>query len=260
MSNVVPFTFDNHLVRAISADGAPMLHARDSALVLGYANPAEAYQTHCKHLKRFSYRELLELGFPAPNPRGEYFIPESDVYRLVMRSKLEDAERFQDWVMEEVLPSIREKGTYTAPKAKASRRSAGAITQAKVALLLHREMVSIGVEPNLSLATVMQAVEDEIGFPTERMRRALTVEPANIASLNQTQLGERVGLSSREIGKRLRDNGLMTTNDRGDRLLTDSGKSYGSMVPFTKNGHSSYEPRWFESVLSVIAPAPQEAS
>lgn len=39
-------------------------------------------------------------------------IPESDVYRLVMRSNLPDAERFQDWVVEEVLPSIRKTGGY----------------------------------------------------------------------------------------------------------------------------------------------------
>lgn len=39
-------------------------------------------------------------------------IPESDVYRLVMRSNLPDAERFQDWVVEEVLPSIRRAGSY----------------------------------------------------------------------------------------------------------------------------------------------------
>lgn len=39
-------------------------------------------------------------------------IPESDVYRLVMRSNLPDAERFQDWVVEEVLPSIRKAGGY----------------------------------------------------------------------------------------------------------------------------------------------------
>ena len=40
------------------------------------------------------------------------FIPEADVYRLVMRSKLPEAEKFQDWVCEEVLPSIRQHGTY----------------------------------------------------------------------------------------------------------------------------------------------------
>ncbi len=45
-------------------------------------------------------------------PRGEYIIPESDLYRLIMRSNMAEAERFQDWVVEEVLPQIRRTGSY----------------------------------------------------------------------------------------------------------------------------------------------------
>ena len=39
-------------------------------------------------------------------------IPESDVYRLIMRSGLDAAERFQDWVTNDVLPTIRKTGRY----------------------------------------------------------------------------------------------------------------------------------------------------
>ena len=46
------------------------------------------------------------------SPRGINIIPESDVYRLVMRSKLPAAEQFQTWVCEDVLPSIRKTGGY----------------------------------------------------------------------------------------------------------------------------------------------------
>jgi anti-repressor protein len=42
------------------------------------------------------------------------FIPESDIYRLIIKSKLPSAERFEMWVMEEVLPSIRRTGGYIA--------------------------------------------------------------------------------------------------------------------------------------------------
>ena len=45
------------------------------------------------------------------------FIKESDVYRLIMKSKLPSAEKFEQWVCEEVLPSIRKHGAYiTMPK------------------------------------------------------------------------------------------------------------------------------------------------
>ena len=44
------------------------------------------------------------------------FIPESDLYRLIMRSQLPNAEKFSDWVCEEVLPSIRQTGSYSIEK------------------------------------------------------------------------------------------------------------------------------------------------
>ena len=43
------------------------------------------------------------------------YIPEKDVYRLIMRSNLPNAEQFQDWVCDEVLPSIRKHGGYLTP-------------------------------------------------------------------------------------------------------------------------------------------------
>ena len=48
------------------------------------------------------------------------FIPEGDVYRLIVRSKLPAAERFERWVFEEVLPSIRQNGGYIAGQAEMS--------------------------------------------------------------------------------------------------------------------------------------------
>lgn len=44
------------------------------------------------------------------------YVNESDVYRLIMHSKLPNIERFQDWVCEEVLPSIRKHGAYMTPE------------------------------------------------------------------------------------------------------------------------------------------------
>lgn len=46
------------------------------------------------------------------NNAGENFLTESGVYKLIFKSRKEEAERFQDWVTDEVLPSIRQKGIY----------------------------------------------------------------------------------------------------------------------------------------------------
>ena len=57
------------------------------------------------------------------SPRGVYIIPESDLYRLIIKSKLPGAEKFERWVMEEVLPTIRKTGRFDvkAPKTDKAR-------------------------------------------------------------------------------------------------------------------------------------------
>lgn len=91
-------------IRSEMIDGFPYLCAKDVAAALGFGNTRQAIATHCKRT----------VTSPTLNYRGNYFImlPESDVYRLVMRSNLPSALDFQDWVFEEVLPSLRQDGQY----------------------------------------------------------------------------------------------------------------------------------------------------
>ena len=100
-------------VRVADINGKPMFAASDVAKALGYARPADAVTAHCKG--------VAILPTPSANQFGTVvmqdmkYIPESDVYRLVMRSKLPQAEQFQDWVCDDVLPSIRKHGAYATP-------------------------------------------------------------------------------------------------------------------------------------------------
>lgn len=85
----------------------PMFCAKDVATALGYADTADAIQRHCKSGKKVFYPHANGIGGV-----NMVFITEKDVYRLIMRSNLPDAEKFQDWVCDEVLPSIRKHGGY----------------------------------------------------------------------------------------------------------------------------------------------------
>lgn len=92
-------------VRTVEVDNKPYFVANDIARALGYKRPADAVTSHCKgSVKR---RYLTEGG-------GQELkvIPEGDVYRLITHSKLSSAERFEKWVFDEVLPSIRKNGGY----------------------------------------------------------------------------------------------------------------------------------------------------
>ena len=91
-------------VRIVMQDEQPWFVAKDVAEILGYKNSSEAVRDNCKYVEILKSSSELLLDIPA---RGLQVIPESDLYRLIMRSQLESAEKFQDWVVEEVLPSIR---------------------------------------------------------------------------------------------------------------------------------------------------------
>lgn len=102
-------------VRIIMSDeNKPMFLANDVARSLGYAKPANAISTHCKGVTVLVTPVQNQYGTPVM--QDVKYIPESDVYRLVMRSKLPQAEQFQDWVCDEVLPTIRKTGGYMSAK------------------------------------------------------------------------------------------------------------------------------------------------
>lgn len=101
------FNFENNPVRTTQdKHGNPLFCAKDIATILGYANPAKAVTDHCKG---FPIWKPLESAGGIQQAR---FITEGDMYRLIASSKLPTAERFESWIYDEVLPSIRKTGGY----------------------------------------------------------------------------------------------------------------------------------------------------
>ena len=104
-------------VRIIDIDGKPHAGATDVARALGYTNPHDAILRHCKGVvKREGVSQTTnQHGVTTEQTVEMNFIPEGDVYRLIVRSQLPSAEKFERWVFEEVLPSIRKHGAYMTP-------------------------------------------------------------------------------------------------------------------------------------------------
>lgn len=94
-------------VEIITIDGKEHFGATQVAKVLGYSNPQKAIRDHCKEKGR-TIRSVLTNG----GQQEMRFIDEGNLYRLITKSKLPNAEQFESWVFDEVLPSIRKHGTY----------------------------------------------------------------------------------------------------------------------------------------------------
>lgn len=94
-------------VRVIMENGHPLLCGPDVAKALGYANPRDALTKHCKGVVK---RDTLTKG----GNQAISYITEGDLYRLIAHSNLPSAERFESWIFDEVLPSVRKTGGYVA--------------------------------------------------------------------------------------------------------------------------------------------------
>lgn len=100
-------------IRTIMIDGKLYFVGKDVALALGYKNTKDALSKHVKE----KYKEKCEVAFHdltsrARKTQNMTVIDESGLYCLVLASKLPSAEKFQDWVVEEILPTIRKTGSY----------------------------------------------------------------------------------------------------------------------------------------------------
>lgn len=92
-------------VRTVEVEGKPFFCGSDVAKALGYTNPNKAINDHCRAITKWSTPISGKM-------QDINYIPEGDLYRLIASSKLPTAEKFERWVFDEVLPSIRKHGLY----------------------------------------------------------------------------------------------------------------------------------------------------
>jgi len=112
VSNVIPFDFRGHSVRAVTIDGEPWFVASDVCRVLEVVNTTQAMQALDD-----DERSMFNIG----RQGDANIVNESGLYTLILRSR--DAVKkgskphaFRKWVTSEVLPAIRKQGHYEDSK------------------------------------------------------------------------------------------------------------------------------------------------
>jgi prophage antirepressor-like protein len=122
-------------IRTVEIDGKPYFVANDVAKALGYVETAKAVRTHCKGVS--------EMDIPTNGGiQRMKIIPEGDIYRLIIRSQLPAAEKFEKWVFDDVIPTIRQTGGYHLPQtyAQALRALADQAEEMERLALENKEM------------------------------------------------------------------------------------------------------------------------
>lgn len=193
-------------------NGKVLFKGNDVARALGYSDAPQAVRMHCKG--------VVVLTTPSENQYGTVvmlptkYIPEADVYRLVMRSKLPEAEKFQDWVCEEVLPSIRKHGGYLTDAALQRVVTepdfliglANAIKEERK----NRLEVEAKYEEQKQLIGKQQEQIEELGKRTSYVDLVLQCK----GLLDITQIAQDYGMSGRKMNAILHEKGIQYKDNK----------------------------------------------
>lgn len=162
-------------------DGKEYFPASACAKILGYSNPRDAIARHCKGVVKrdgVSY-STNQHGVTSYQTTSINYIPEGDLYRLIVSSRLPAAERFERWVFDEVLPAIRRNGSYapdmTAVIAQAVKQAVSETVKVMAPLLVsppkprqrvRRRITSLieQLEPSLRMEMEEMLLDSRYGY------------------------------------------------------------------------------------------------
>ncbi|WP_239760877.1 ORF6C domain-containing protein [Mammaliicoccus sp. N-M51] len=95
-------------LEVLTIEGKQWFPAIKVAEILGYSNPRDAINRHTKLRGVVNHDVIDSLG----RNQNKKFIDEGNLYRLITKSKLPQAEQFEEWVFDDVLPTLRKTGSY----------------------------------------------------------------------------------------------------------------------------------------------------
>lgn len=252
MSDLIPFQFESTSIRVVADDnGEPLFVGKDICDALGYANDSDAMKRHCKGVVK---RYPLQTAGGMQEVR---VLAEPDVMRLMVNSTLPAAESFERLVFEDILPTIRKTGSYTAP---AATPPAPTFTDAfKLVPLVVRAARALGLDKNAAAISANQAVTKLTGTNVLKLLGHQHIEAENQTAMffTPTELGERLGISGRKFNMLLAEAGLqakkgehwvpLTTAEAFCRIM-DTGKRHG-------DGTMIQQIKWADNVLAILQQA-----
>lgn len=189
-------------VRTIDENGKIYFCGKDAAIALGYANTKDALARHCKQYGVVK-RDLIDnMG----RKQIAAFIDESNLYRLITHSKLPEAEKFENWVFDEVLPSIRKTGKYEMKPSDDLKAKRVETAQANANVRKASLLLKIADSTKTQYKEVLQAHVTKL-LTGEFL---LPLPEVNELTYSAGEIAERLGTTACKIGHLANTHGMKT--------------------------------------------------
>lgn len=249
-SQLIPFSFESHSIRVVQIDGDPWFVGKDVAEVLGYKDPTTAIRSHCRGVQKLH---------PIPDSLGRAqearILNEPDVFRLIVGSTLPEAQRFEAWLFEEVLPQIRKTGRYEAKPVAPHADTRVALdlfsTSAKAARAAGFKGNMIALSAGNFTKTITGVDVLALMGATHLLAdpRGMTYTPTELGKLCDPPLGPvKVNLLLEGSGLQTKEFGHWLPTDAATGLFEwlDTGKRHSDGAPVK-------QVKWFRDVLNRVA-------
>ena len=240
---IIPFSFQNKQVRAVIIDDETFLVGKDSALAIGYT--VNSFRNALRDHVKPKYKRECQINTPSGS-QIMTVISEPGIYQLAGQSKLPSAEPFQDWVYEQVLPSINHQGIYATEQTwdKLINNPDAIIKLAqnwkKATVERDQAQAALQVEHDQRLE-----VEDELSVAQPKADYTDTVLSSK-GAMSITVIAKEYGMSAVKMNKVLHNMGVQFETN-GVWVLyakyADKGYTKIDTVPITHNdGRGDFKP------------------
>lgn len=249
--------FEGHEVEVLNLDGKVLFNARHVAEILGIKNINDNISNMSeKQVVKLTNSIIGKTDFRKLHNTGENFLTESGVYKLVFRSHKQNAEKFTDWVTDEVLPSIRKNGEFIVNKRQLDIEKGIAIVKFIADDLKVAESSRLFMYENYC---------KDVGIPTGFLPKY--EDNGNRERLPVTELLKRndCGISAVKFNQLLLEAGYLEEKERKSskggtkkyKALTKKGLQYGVNLISDKNQKETqpyyYADTFGELVMEVVA-------
>lgn len=217
MNELQMFSFESHEVRTVIENGQIWFVGKDVAEVLGYAKSRNAIAAHIdEEDKKDAPIQGLVGGIQSMT-----IINESGLYSLVLSSKMPDAKKFKRWVTSEVLPTIRQTGSYTIPSYQVS----DPIERAQRWIEEQKQMQALQLDNKVKDQQIAELQPKATYYD-------LILQCSSLLSM--TEISKDYGMPAKTMNKKLHELGIQF-NQSGMWFLYQKYASYGYTQTKTNN-------------------------
>lgn len=224
-------------IRTIDEQGKVYFCGKDVAIALGYKDSINAVKQHCRKDGVVKHHLIDSMG----RKQSAIFINEGNLYRLITHSKLPEAEKFESWVFDEVLPQIRKTGKYEASDKLREQRAETAKINADTRRA--RELLKIADTTETAYKQVLQAYATK--FLTGEF--LLPLPEVEERTYSATEIAMQLGVSAHKIGSIANAHGLKT--EKYGKWFYDKAKTANKQVETFRYYERTIEV--FKSILSA---------